>query len=207
MVRLIGPAHSDHASGTLNGSLTFSKWKGRHYARTCVTPKNPKAAKQIGVRVMMRYLSQLWKNLGAPAKATWTALATSRAISGFNAFVSVNMAAWQTFVFPNPQYNVAPATTGLDVTTQTVAGGVGVATVSVTPSDDTDIAAVAVFRGTTGFVPNWTNCVALLPVSTNDPVLFTDSPLTAGSYYYRSAIVTTDGVVGVIHAEALATVT
>ena len=41
MVKVAAPMLSLEASGTIANSMTFSKWKGRPYVRTRVTPALP----------------------------------------------------------------------------------------------------------------------------------------------------------------------
>jgi hypothetical protein len=207
MAAVTGPLHSDTASGTFAKSLTFSTWKGRPYVRECVTPSNPKAAKQTGVRSMMGFLAGQWKSIGASPQASWASLATARLISNFNAFVSVALAGWQNLIMPQQTNGAARTSTPLTVTTQTLTGGAGQITVTVTPSAATAIWGIAIFRGVTGFVPNWTNCVAVLPANGASAVTWVDTPIKAGTYFYRTMVFNTDGIQGTIHAEASAAAT
>ena len=203
MARVYGPLHSDAASGSIAGSLTYSHWKGsRAYVRERVTPKNPKTAKQVGVRAMLGYCATLWASIKDAKSASWLALATASSISEFNAFVAAAMHDWQEFLFPRESSTDARTSTGLTVTTQTTTGGVGTATIEVTPSGATAIAGVAIFRGATGFVPSWANCIAVIPTATAAKVTFVDSPLKAGSYYYRTVVFNNDGTMGTIHIES-----
>jgi hypothetical protein len=185
--------------------LTFSHWKGqRAYVRERVTPKNPKAAKQTGVRVMWAYASKLWASIKVAKGASWLTLANADSISGFNAFVRAALKDWQNFLFPRQSSTDARTSTGLTVTTQTATGGVGCATLQITPSGATAIAGIAIFRGATGFTPSWANCVGIVAASTASPITFVDSPLAAGSYYYRTVVFNNDGQMGTIHAESTA---
>ena len=85
MARVSGPMMSVDASGKFGGSMVFAKWKGRNYVRQLVTPKNPKAAKQTGVRSMLAFLAPLWTGLSAPHKATYDDLALAKAIGELRA--------------------------------------------------------------------------------------------------------------------------
>jgi hypothetical protein len=203
MARVQGPLHSDAASGTFAGSLVYSHWKGaRAYVRERVIPKNPKTAKQIGVRAMWGFLAAAWKTIGTVPQATWEALGITKAISAFDAFMSANMTGWQSFLAPQQNYAEDRDSTGLTVTTQTCTGGVGSATVQITPSGSTDSWGVIIFRGLTGFTPSWENAIAVIPTDGTNPVTWVDSPLEAGTYYYRAVVVNTDGKMGTIHAES-----
>lgn len=90
MAKTVGGMMSLDASGKFAGTMVFSKWKGRPYARLLVTPANPNTAGQQGVRANMRWLGKRWAGLTEPQKATWDARATQNNYSAFNAFVSVN---------------------------------------------------------------------------------------------------------------------
>jgi hypothetical protein len=167
-----------------------------------VTPKNPKAAKQVGVRAMWGYVAALWASIKVAKGASWETLATSLQVSTFNAFVQAAMNDWQNFLFPRESETDARTSTGLTVTTQTTTGGVGTASIEVTPSGTTAIAGIAIFRGATGFVPSWANCIAVIPTASASPVTWIDSPLEPGTYYYRTVVFNTDGTKGTIHAES-----
>jgi hypothetical protein len=151
---------------------------------------------------MMGYVAHLWASIYVAKGASWQDLADASAISTFNAFVRAALADWQTFLFPRESQTDARTSTGLTVTTQTATGGVGTATLAITPSGTTAIAGIAIFRGATGFAASWANCIAVLPANGANPVTWVDSPLAAGTYYYRSCVFNTDGAVGTIHAES-----
>lgn len=50
MAKVTGPLMSMDASGSVGGTLTFSKWVGRSYVRHLVIPSNPQTADQMTVR-------------------------------------------------------------------------------------------------------------------------------------------------------------
>lgn len=196
------------ASGKFGGAMVFSKWKGRNYARQLVIPSNPKAAKQMGVRSMMGFLAKAWKLLSAPAQASYAAAAAARSISTFNAYVSENLARWQLFAGPTQTSPAAEASTELTVTTQTLSPGVGFTTIEVTPSGATSIWGIAIFRDLAEITaPNWNQCVAVIPADGANAVSYTDSPLEAATYHYRTAILNVDGVIGSVKADATSVVT
>lgn len=58
MVKVIGPFHSDDASGTFADTLTASKWKGRSYIRQRVIPSNPNTDNQQTVRSILGTLAK-----------------------------------------------------------------------------------------------------------------------------------------------------
>jgi len=107
MVKVYGPMMSLDASGTLADAITFSKWKGRQYARERVIPSNPKSGAQVGRRSMFRFLTQLWASVGDADQATWQDLADQLVASPFNAYISDNMVDWHNFLCPS---EATPAT-------------------------------------------------------------------------------------------------
>ena len=101
MVKLRGPLFSFDASGTVGNAITFSKWKGRPYARQRVIPSNPKTAGQVAVRSMLRFLTQAWAGLGTTPKGSWAERAAQSAISPFNAYVSLNQLRFREYLTPS----------------------------------------------------------------------------------------------------------
>jgi len=208
MARTIGPLHSDDASGTFAKALTFAKWKGRSYVRQRVDPANPKSAKQVGVRAMMRFLAQAWATIGSTPQGTWLEGATAKAISAFNQFVSLNLARWQNNEPPSQSYPAAEASTPAAITSAPLTGHEGYATAVVTPAANADIWGVVVYRETAEITsPTWANCVAVIPRDDVTAFTFTDSPLAAGTYHYRFAAINTDGIIGTVLADASVVVT
>lgn len=210
MAAITGPLHSDDASGKFAGSMVFSKWKGRNYCRQLVTPSNPKSALQTGVRSMMKWLSQIWASLGDPAKATWDDLAASANISAFNAMVGHNLARWQSNDGPTQDYPAAEANTSLNPDSVVVDGVIlattghdGYATGSATPdtTDAMDSIAAVLFRGSAEPTPlNWAQAIQIIAVTPGSEWTFTDSPLDAGTYHYKIAYFSDDGVIGALSA-------
>lgn len=203
MARVTGPLMSVDASGTYAKSIVFSKWKGRNYVRELVTPTNPKSAKQLGVRSMMHFLAKAWAAIKIAHGASWATIATARAISTFNAYVSENLVSWQGFTPPTQTYPAAATAAAISVTTQTLTGGAGQITVQVTPSSATAIWGIAIFRDTAEITaPSWANCIAVIAANGANAVTHVDTPLVAGTYHYRTAVFTSDGVLGTVHADA-----
>lgn len=199
MAGVTGPLMSMDASGTIGKTITFAKWKGRHYVRGRVIPNNPKSAGQLGVRSMFRFLATQWASLSAPAKASYDAAAEAKAISPFNQYVSENSIRWQAFNAPTQNTPAAEASTPLTVTTMTLTGGVGSISVELTPSGGTSIWGFMIFRDTAEITtPSPANCVAVIEADGANAVLYLDSPLEAGTYHYRAAAFNVDGVKGTV---------
>jgi len=116
MVKLSGPMFALDASGTIGGTVTFSKWKGRNYARERVIPANPKSGAQIGRRGMFKFLTQAWASLAAVDQATWQDLADQLIASPLNAFIADNMNNWHNFLAPSQASDRAGAGNGSDRT-------------------------------------------------------------------------------------------
>lgn len=209
MALVTGPLHSDGASGRFAGSIVFATNRGRKYVRSLVTPANPKSARQTGVRVMMSYLAKLWNGIASLDKATWDAIATSRNISAFNAFVGENLARWQTNKSPTKAYPAGEAGTLTDADGTSSdgvilasAGYAGYAEVGATPdsADNIDAIGVVIFRAAAAPTLSWTNAIAVLPVTPGAAWTFADSPLAAGTYHYKIAYFSHDGLISALSA-------
>jgi len=199
MVKLYGPAFSLDASGTIGDAITFSKWKGRHYARERIVPANPKSGLQVGFRSMFSFLAQNWAALSAPNKASYETLADSMAISPFNAYVRMNQKRWRNFKAPS---HATPATETGSVgtfTAGTPAATGGVASVSIDWEIDNVVGdnwGLAIFKGDTAFSSGISNCVACRLADDAVAQAWVDSPLDPGTYYYQTRLFTDDGVLG-----------
>jgi len=91
MARLTGPLLSLDASGSIFGTVVYSKWKGLNYARLSVKPYNPKSDYQTGVRESMTW-GVLYFTKGAyvaaAQKTWWNTYAEGTNQSGFNRFIN-----------------------------------------------------------------------------------------------------------------------
>ena len=65
MAKITGPLLSLGASGSLAKTLTYSKWKGRLYARRHVIPANPQTVAQTLTRDIFAAMSSYWKGAGS----------------------------------------------------------------------------------------------------------------------------------------------
>lgn len=185
------------ASGSIANAVTFSKWKGRNYARQLVRPANPKTVLQISMRAMMRFLSQSWNTVGTTPKATWSALADAGNFSNFNAFVQANQRLWRQFLPPS-QTSPHPGTGTLPVATfDSATGGIHHVNLAFTMTTLNNAWGVMIFRSLTGtFTPSLSNCIHIMPVTAGPDIVWTDSPLTANTYYYDAKFFTKEGVLG-----------
>lgn len=92
MAKVTGGLLSLGAEGTIASTLTFSKWKGRPYARQRVVPANPQSTAQTLTRDIFSNLNAIWKLMPALWVAPWDRFATGQVLTGRNAFVGQNVA-------------------------------------------------------------------------------------------------------------------
>jgi len=194
MVKLAAPVLSLEASGKLGGALVFSKWKGRPYARTLVTPSNPKSGGQVGMRAMFKFLAQEWAGISAPNQATWEDRADQLVVSTFNAYMSRGQFRWRDFTAPAQHDPPAEADTPATVGAFSVAAGVRSITCTQAITTAADGWGIAFFRSPTGtFATSYDNLIGVKPISGTDDVVFVDSPHDPGTYYYDTREFTEDG--------------
>jgi hypothetical protein len=212
MVKVYGPLMSFDASGTIAKTATFSKWKGRSYVRQRVVPANPKSALQVSVRAMLRFLSQHWASIGSTPKGTWDDLAAASQISPFNAYVGRNGSRWREFQAPSDAY---PATEDgtLPVAALTSAtGGPSYIDVLLTLTTQNDCNGVILFRSPTGaFDTSRANAIAVIELDAAafaaGSLVYTDSGLDAGTYYYDARFFDDTGQLGPEEGEQSGTAT
>jgi len=194
MARTYSPLLSLDASGTIANSLTFSKWKGRNYVRTRVTPANPQSQSQWGMRSMMKALSQVWASLSEARQNAWEELADAESVSKFNAFVSFNLKRHRDGVGPRPEPSPAPVTITNKISTTLASVAGRNVSVMITMGGATQAWLAEVFMAsTTGFVPAWSNCRLVLPCEGLTSAAGTIGPLDPGTYYLRYKLVAVHG--------------
>lgn len=208
MVKVNAPALSLDASGSLAGSLTFSKWKGRNYVRSLVRPSNPQSGGQVGVRSMFRFLTQQWAGIGAAAKATWEDRAEDSAISAFNAYVAYNQFRWRNFLAPSQDYPAAETAFSGTLGAASAAAGERQITVTQPVTAAGNGWGIAFFRSaSTGFATAFDNLVRVVEFDGTNDIVFVDTPLDPGTYYYNLRSITDDGALGAELGEVSDTVT
>jgi len=208
MVKVLGPMFSFEASGTIGKIATFSKWKGRPYVRQRVVPANPKSALQVATRAMLRFLSQAWATVGATPQGSWDDLAAASQISPFNAYVGRNQTRFREFQAPSQTYPAAETGSLPAATLDTATGGPSYIDLAFTITTLNDVWGVAIFRSPTGtFTPSRANCIAVIPVDGTGALVYTDSNLDAGTYYYDAKFFTKEGNLGPDEGEVNGTAT
>lgn len=208
MVKLRAPMMSLGASGSLGNAITFSKWKGRAYARELVVPSNPKSGLQTGFRAMFAFLSQQWTNVSTGDQATWQTLADQLVASPFNAYMRGNQRRWRNFTPPAEATPAAEAATPPTWTSEPdVAGGVDSILMSWDVNVINDSWGMVIFRAlTTGFTPSISNVVKVVQLTAAGAGTWLDSPLVADQYFYDCRPFTTDGLFGALTGEVEDTV-
>lgn len=91
MARLTGALFSLAASGTIADTLTFAKWKGIQYVRTRVIPANPQSTAQTEVRNSFTTLNEMWKRMGAIARASYIAAVRGQPLTARNRHIQANL--------------------------------------------------------------------------------------------------------------------
>ena len=208
MVRLYGPLMSLDASGTLADSVTFSKWKGRNYARQRVVPSNPNSVSQQSVRAMLRALSQAWASMSAGNQATWQVRADQTTISPFNAFCAYNLNRWRSFKAPSKEDPATEVGGAPNAPTTTPSAGVREIQLSIADGAVPPDWFWLVHRSTvTGFTPSFSNLVRVVPWSAT-PTIYIDTGLETGvAQFYRIRGTLATGVLGTLEVERTATPT
>lgn len=100
MVKLDGPCMSMGARGTLGKTLTFAKNRKTAYAKKHFIPANPKTAGQLGVRMMVTFLTQIWSTLTEADKSSWTPFAELYGLSNYHAYLKENCRRWALGLLP-----------------------------------------------------------------------------------------------------------
>lgn len=187
MVKVVAPAMSLDASGSLAGALVFSKWKGRNYVRQRVIPANPRSGGQVGVRSMFKFLTQIWAGLTAGNKATWEDRADDMVVSPFNAFISYNQNRWRNFQTPSYEDPADDTGTAPGAATGVATPGVRSMTVAITDHANPPDWGYTIHRSlTSSFTLTWDNCIAVVAWDSGGVTTYIDSPLDPDTYYYNT---------------------
>jgi len=207
MARTTAPLFSLDASGSLANAVVFSKWRGRQYVRRHTIPKNPQTPAQVGIRAMMKFLAQEYADRKVVIDAQFAEPAAAKNVSAFNAYVAYNMRRWREYRGPSLDYPASEETTAITIV-QSLTGGQRNVLISNDPSGDDSNFGILIFRSLSAITTaNWNLCIAIVHANAGDAVTFTDAPLAAGTYHYRSAICNETGKIGTACADATAVVT
>jgi hypothetical protein len=207
MVKHKGPIQSMEAAGSLGGALIVQKNKGRTYMRKLTAPAQPRSGDQVGYRAMFAYLSTHWQAISAADQATWEALAADSTFSPFNAYLQTNQFRWGLGEDPGEAYPIAESDAAGSITSfSAINQGRGLVVpylLSVTEQNQ----GVRIHRSLTpGFTPALENLIAAKGPVASPSDSIRDTPLDAGTYYYRIIPFSVDGVTGTPATERSGTV-
>jgi hypothetical protein len=117
------------------------------------------------------------------------------------------MRRWREYRGPSLDYPSSEEATVISIV-QSLTGGQRNVLISNDPSADSENFGILIFRSlATITTANWNLCIAIIHVDEGNAVTFTDAPLAAGTYHYRSAICNETGKIGTACADATAVVT
>lgn len=194
MVRTKGTILSLDAAGSLHKTLIASSWKGRQYLKSHSIPNNPRSGEQISIRSMFAFLSSEWDSTDYEDKQTWVDDAELLKITPFNFYLQTNLERWSSFLKPSRFLEI------LEV------GNYGVFSINFTPLGN------RILRGnfnlttvnnnwgliihqsmTSGFTPNLTNVVDVIPMKTLGMFRWFRYKCELGTNYVRICRFNTNG--------------
>lgn len=194
MARVTGPLMSFDASGSVAGSIVFSKWRGRNYVRRHAVPANPRSSSQLAVRSIMGFLASAWKLCDPSNQRTWEVSADALKISAFNRYAGVNASNWRDLSSPAQMFPALKTQTPTAPSTPTASvSGRQVHILSSWESTADDWGIVLCRSMTTGFTATPMNSVAVANVAAYIDG-FVDGPIAPGLYYYKLFAFSQDGV-------------
>lgn len=204
-----GPLFSLDATGTVGGAIVFSHWKGRNVVRRHAVPANPKSGGQLGVRAMMKFLSQQWAGLTAGEQTTWDDPAAAPNISPFNAYVSTSMKRWGVYDGPTQAYPAALGDTAGTLLNEAATAQSRAILLDIDVSVLADNWGIIIHRDPiTAFTPSRQNAVEIIAGLSAASFTFLDFPLIVGvEQFYRFTPFSEAGVIGSFAGEVSATPT
>lgn len=150
-------------------------------------PTDPRSAKQLSIRAMVRFLNIHFAEMNLEDQAYWGEVAAGLHITAQNLYVKRNMIWWTTDRppsedvdhagpdFPTQPYLWPPIVTGRRAQLRAVCNPLG------------DSVAIVFHRSLqTAFTPNWSNAVHVGQVLEPLSYYWDDTPLKPGTYYYRA---------------------
>jgi len=165
-------------------------------------PCDPMTQAQLGVRALISFISRQWYLLDAGTKLNWK-LSTPEAYKRATAYyLWFQLTRWLTFKTPSQTHEAPEESTPIAISDHQYHGGKRFASLSLTPADDTSLYGILILRSKIEILtPSYLQTIAMIPKNTATPLLYTDSPLNAGTYHYRAAAFNTDGVLGPVLAD------
>lgn len=194
MVKLIGPALGQTASGSLAGALTFSQTKGRAYVKSYKRPKQPDSKPQMAMRAAMAFLSQQWGIFSDPYKNSWNGPAAYAAISPFNAFQGANLTRIRNFKGPTVAYPAAETGDKSSGGPWSVTGAPRQITVALETSVQNEQWAFGIYHvAGNGVQPGWQDLIGIMPTLAPQPHTLKWTQHTPGTYWMTFIPWTTTG--------------
>lgn len=195
------------ASGTIAGSIVFSKWKGRTYVRRHAVPHNPRTGLQVGMRAGFKFVSQDFANLSPTIVDHWKTIADKTGITPLNAQIKAGQQNIRLGLGVIQDPTAAPGTTPNAPT-----GGAAAAepkTLVLTwlhpGANPGDYTTMVWMSTVTGFTPSTATLIAVIPQS---DLTYTVRALETGTpYYFKVAETNTDGTIGALSAQFTGTPT
>lgn len=132
MAKVTAPILSGRAHGQIGKTQVYASWRGVQYARSFVTPRNPRTTAQTNRRDVFTAISDLWKRLGSVARAPWDASVVGRPLTNRNRIISVNLTAMQGQMDRQNYVGSPGAAGGVAPTGVAATGGTGSGEIDVT---------------------------------------------------------------------------
>jgi len=208
MVKTKGPSISAEASGKLADVLIFSKSPRTQYAKTHRRPRNPRSGGQVGIRVMMKFLAQQWKDIIPTRQATWQEAAQRMDLYRYHAYISHNQINWRSFLGATQMDNYTGTWLALDTPDLRLFPKTNSVLIDLRAIGSGSAWGYTLFRSqTSGFTAAIDTCVKIFRKGPLHKTLFLDTPVTPGTYYYRAGGFRWYGALCVPTAEKTVTVT
>ena len=197
MVKLKGPAQSLAAAGQLGDALAFANIFKTTYLKKKSMPSNPNTSAQKAVRAIVKFLSQQWQHLPAPACTTWQALGTRIEMNRYNAYIKYNCDRWSHFQAPTMYYPATEATIpGAYSAYNQIAHYKWIDHIRRNILMPT-LWGYWFHRSTSnGFFPSRLNVIGFAQASPLAWTHYTETPVETGTYYYRARTFYNDGTTG-----------
>ena len=195
MPKVTGPCFSQCAQGSLANVMSFTKC--RELRSVTIKPDHcdRKSDSQLSLRAMMGFLSMAWASIDASDRQSWLPLAEKGKLATFHVYNGGNLTRWVQNFAPSKAY---PATESGNLPKFAIKLDAQVMDKSVLLSSRIanlkDGWGVIYFRSkSSGFDPNRSNCIIVMPTLSAGVVQQMDRPPTQGTWYYNIKAFTTDG--------------
>ena len=198
---------SASASGTFARALTYLRCSNCHVVKKYSRPTGDPTTKQLAIRSLTRFLTQLWPDLTTAQKATWNEIAAARRISPANAFFAANHARWQRL----------QGLTATRLPTATTYPGYFDHLFANAIDNNIELSYVleyasppyliAFLRSDSPIIiPEPTQLAIITVAPWDSEVYYYDTPPSAGTWYYRAYAMDLTGMISALSPEASATI-